>query len=249
MFKASLNNVSLLTDSISTIAEIIDEGILKITKDGISMVAADRAMVAVVDFQILATAFDKFDVDQEHSIGMNIANLLSVLKRATAEDRATFNLQDAKLEIVLENASRRRFIIPLLDISQEEVPPIDQLEFTGKAEVKPGILQSGIADAEVVADSVIFEAERNRFGMRAEGDISSAQLELEKGNQSLLDLKTDGDIKSRYPLDYLKKMIKAAKIAESVSLEWGQDYPMKLSFKSTDKVSLTFILAPRVAEE
>jgi len=249
MFKAALNNVSLLTDSISTIAELIDEGIFKINKEGISMVAADRAMVAVVDFQILATAFDKFDVDQDHSVGMNVANLLSVLKRATAEDKATFNLQDAKLEIVLENASRRRFVIPLLDISQEEVPPIDQLEFTCKAEVKPGILQSGIADAEIVADSVLFEADRNRFGMRAEGDISSAQLELEKGNQSLLDLKTDGDIKARYPLEYLKKIIKASKIANSVSLEWGQDYPMKLSFKSTDKVSLTFILAPRVSED
>lgn len=249
MFKATLSNVSLLTDSISSIAELIDEGIFKITKDSISMIAADRAMVAVVDFQILATAFEKFDVDQDHSIGMNIGNLLSVLKRASAEDKVTFNLQDAKLEIVLENASRRKFVIPLLDLSQEEVPPIEQLEFTGRAEVKPEILQSGIADAEVVADSVLFEAARDRFGMKAEGDISSAQLELEKGNQSLIEIKTDGDIKARYPLDYLKKMIKAAKIAESVSLEWGQDYPMRLSFKSTDKVSLTFIIAPRVSEE
>jgi proliferating cell nuclear antigen len=248
MFKASLNNVSLLTDSISTIAEIIDEGILKITKDGISMVAADRAMVAVVDFQILATAFEKFEADQEHSIGMNITNLLSVLKRATAEDRATFSLQGSKLEIVLENASKRRFVIPLLDLNKEEVPPIDQLEFTGKVEVKPEILQSGIADAEIVADSVLFEVSRDMFGMRAEGDISSSQLELEKGNKSLIDIKTDGDIKSRYPLDYLKKMIKASKIAQSVSLEWGQDYPMKLTFKSTDKVSLTFIIAPRVSD-
>ncbi|MDI6798714.1 MAG: hypothetical protein QMD12_01815, partial [Candidatus Aenigmarchaeota archaeon] len=202
MFKATLIDVSLLTDSISTIAELIDEGVFKITKDGISLIAADRALVAVVDFKILSTAFEKYEVDQEHSIGINIGNLLSVLKRAGAGDKATFNLQDSKLEIILENSSRRRFVIPLLDLSQEEVPPIEQLKFTSKAEIKPEVLQSGIADAEVVADSVLFEASRERFGMRAEGDISSAQLELEKGNEALLEIKTDGETRARYPLDY-----------------------------------------------
>lgn len=249
MFKAALADVSLLTNSISTIAELIDEGIFKISKDGIALTAADRAMVAVVDFKILSTAFEKFELDKDHSVGLNISNLLSVLKRASSEDKATFNLQDAKLEIVLENASRRRFVLPLLDLGQEEIPPIDQLEFTSMAQLNPRIIESGVADAEVVADSVLFESTPTRFGMRAEGDISSSQLELEKGNEALKELKADGEIRARYPLDYLKKMIKAAKIADSITLEWGQDYPMKLSFKSVDKVSLTFILAPRVSEE
>jgi proliferating cell nuclear antigen len=249
MFKAVLANVGLLTDSISTIAELIDEGLFKLGKDGVSLVAADRALVAVVDFKILSSAFEKYEIDEEKSIGLNITNLLSVLKRASAEDNATLTLQNSKLEIVLQNASRRRFVLPLLDLSQEEVPPVDQLEFSVSAELKPAVLQSGIADAEIVADSVLFEASPSRFGMRAEGDISSAQLELERGNQSLIELTGNAEVKSRYPLDYLKKMIKGAKIADSVKLNWGQDYPMKLEFKSKDKAQLSFILAPRVSEE
>src|SRR3990170_2238502 len=174
MFKATLADVNLLRDSISTIAELIDEGIFKVEKDSISMVAADRAMVAVVDFKILSTAFEKYEVDKEQAIGMNVGNLLSVLKRASIGDKVSFNLQDAKLEITLENSSKRKFVIPLLDLSQEEIPPIEQLEFTAKAELKPGIIESGIADAEVVADSVLFEASPGKFGMVAEGDVSSA---------------------------------------------------------------------------
>ena len=249
MFKATLKEVSLLRNSIATIGELIDEGIFKIEKDGISMIAADRAMVAVVDFKILSKAFEKYDIDKEQSIGMSVGNLLSVLKRAGAGDKISFNLQDAKLEIVLENSSRRRFVIPLLDLSQEEVPPIDQLEFTAKAQINPEIIESGIADAEVVADSVLFEGNDGKFGMRAEGDVSSAHLELERGNEALMELKTDGDVKARYPLSYLRKMLKAAKISDSVTLEWGQDYPMKLGFKAADKVNLEMILAPRVIEE
>jgi len=249
MFKATISNVKLFIDPMSSIAELIDEGIFKVSKDGISLVAADRAMVAVVDFKIQSSAFEKFDVESDQDIGMNIGNLLSVLKRTGAGDKITFNLLDSKLEVILENGSKRRFTIPILDLSKEEVPPIDQLEFTTRAEIKPDILQSGVDDAEVVADAILIEAGGNRFTMKAEGDISKAELELEKGNKNLIDLKSDGDTKARYPLDYLKKMIKGSKIADSVSIEWGQDYPMRISFKSGDKVSLTYILAPRVSED
>jgi len=249
MFKATLAKVSLLTDSIATIAELIEEGIFKIDKTGISLIAADRAMVAVVDFKISSSSFERYDIDKDHSAGINIGNLLSVLKRSGVGDKLTMDLKDSKLEIVLENASRRRFVIPLLDLNQDEIPPVDQLEFTTCVTLKPQVLQSGVDDAEVVSDAVLFEGSKERFGMRAEGDISSSQLELDKGNESMIDIKADGDVKARYPLDYLKKIMKAAKVADSVSLEWGQDYPMKLAFKASDKVSLSFILAPRVSEE
>jgi len=249
MFKATLTEAHWLTDSIATIGELIDEGVFKISKDGISLIAADRALVAVVDFKISSSLFEKYELDKDTQIGLNITNLLSVMKRAFGEDKLSLNLTDSKLEIVLENASKRTFHLPLLDLGQEEVPPIDQLEFKAIAEIKPEVIQYGIADADVVSDSVLFEASESRFGMKAEGDISSAQLELEKGNSSLINLKSDNEVKARYPLDYLKKMIKAAKLADSVTIQWGQDYPMKMSFKSGDKIHLSFVVAPRVSEE
>ncbi len=249
MFKSRLTDPSLFINSIATIGELIDEGIFKLEKDGISFIAADRAMVAVVDFKISSTAFEKYELDVEQSIGLNVTNFLSVLKRCGSGDKLSLSLQDNKLEVLIENSSKRRFVVPLLDLSKEEVPPIDQLEFTAKAIIKPDVIQSGIEDAEIIADAVLFEISGNKFIMKAEGDVSKAELELERGNEALIDLKADGEIRSRYPLGYLKKMIKASKIADSVSIQFGQDYPMKLEFKAGDKASLTMILAPRVSEE
>lgn len=249
MFKATLAEPQLLINSISTIAELIDEGQFKVSKNGISLVAADRAMVAVVDFNLSSSAFQNYEVEEEQTIGLNIGNLLSVLKRATGNDKITLSSHGKKLEILLEGNGRRRFTVPLLDLSQEEVPPIEQLEFGVSAEVKPDVLQSGVDDAEIVSDSILFETSPDKFLMRAEGDVSKTELELERGNSALIDLKTNGEVKSRYPLDYLKKMMKAAKIADSVVVRFGQDYPMKLSFKCGDKCSLQFVIAPRVSEE
>lgn len=248
MFKATLSNTSLLIDSVSTIAELIDEGIFKISKEGISLVAADRAMVAAVDFNLSASAFEKYEIDEPENIGLNIGNFLSVLKRAKGGDKLTLILHNSKLQVLIENSGKRRFTVPLLDLSQEEVP-LEQLEFTVKTELKPEVLQSGIEDAEIVADSVVFEVSPSKFLIKGEGDISRAELELEKGNKALLEIKSEGEVKARYPLEYLKKIIKASKMAEKVSLEFGQDYPMRIRFQAGDKCTLNFILAPRVSEE
>jgi len=158
-------------------------------------------------------------------------------------------LKENKLEIVMDNSSRRRFTVPLLDISQDEIPPIDQLDFQAKIRVKTDVLKSGIEDADIVGDSVIFEASPEKFNMKASGDVTSTELSLQKGSKSLLDLTASGSVVSRYPLEYLKKMIKAGKLADETTLKWSKDYPMRLDFSSVDKVSLGFVIAPRVAED
>ena len=249
MFKAVMSDSGLLKDSISTIGELIDEGVFKVGKNGLGLIAADRAMVAVIDFKLPATIFDKFEVDKEQSIAVNVTNLVSVLKRVGANEKLEMELKDNKLEITMTNASKRKFTVPLLDITQEEIPPINKLEFTAKAKVKADVLKNGIEDADIVSDSVVFEATKGSFSMRASGDISSAELILEKGNDALLDVNATGVIRARYPLDYLKKMIKAAKLANEINLRWSKDYPMRMDFTSVDKVSLGFVLAPRVSEE
>ena len=249
VFKATISNVDLLKDTVSTIGELIDEGIFKVDKNGLGFVAADRAMVAVVECRLPATVFEEFNVDGDYQIPVNITNFVSVLKRATSDDKLTLELKENKLDVLMKGKSTRRFTVPLLDITQEEIPPIDQLDFKAKSKIKADVLKNGIDDAEVVSDSVLFEANKDTFTMRATGDISSAELVLNKGDEALIDFQVRENVKSRYPLDYLKKMVKASKLSDEVSVMWSKDYPMKLTFKDVDKVELNFILAPRVQEE
>ena len=243
-----MSDSSLLRDSISTIGELIDEGIFKVDKNGLSLIAADRAMVAVVDFKLPATIFDKFEVDKEQTIAVNMTNLVSVLKRIGGNEKLELELKDNKLEIKMKNASTRKFMVPLLDITQEEIPPINQLDFKARVKIKADILKNGIEDADIVSDSIVFEASKDSFNLRASGDISSTELTLEKGNDALLDINATGVVIARYPLDYLKKIIKASKLADEINLRWSKDYPVRMDFTSVDKVSLGFVLAPRVSE-
>ncbi len=249
MFRAVLSEIELLKNSMPIIAEIIDEGVFRADKNGLSLVSADRTMVSVVDFRLLSTAFDEFEVDTDQFIGLNMANFVAILRRVKSGDKMLIELQDrGRLKITLQNGRKRSFEIPLLDITNEK-PPIDQLSFPGRVELDSQILEEGIDDADVIGDSVFFEANAEQFRMYAKGDVSSAELELNKKDKGLLKLGVAGPLKSQYPLEYLKKMIKANKIAPNLVIEFGQDYPLRMSFKNQDKLSLSFILAPRVSED
>ena len=56
-------------------------------------------------------------------------------------------------------------------------------------------------------------------------------------------------IKSKYSIEYLKKIIKGSKLADTVTLQFNKDYPLRLDYLVKDKLSLSIILAPRVSNE
>jgi len=249
MFKITLSNTDLLKNSIPVIAEIIDEGVFKIDSKGMSLVSPDRSMIALVDFHLLPSAFDEFKVTGENNVGLNLANFVAVIKRIKPGEKVILSKEDGsnKMEIVMKGKGTRKFEIPLLNITTEK-PPIEQLKFKSKVELDASVLEEGIADADIVDDSVVFEAEPHVFRIWAKGDMNSSQLELKKGEEGVEKIEVSETTKARYPLEYLKKMIKAAKFSEKVLLEYANDYPLRMVFKDLEKMHLSFVLAPRVEE-
>lgn len=249
MFEATIQNIQLLRDSIDTISQIIDEGVFRLKKEGIELIAADRAMVAVVDFKLLSSAFEKYDCGTETSIGLNLANFLTILRRA-GNDKVTLKLNEKenKLEVIIQGDSVRSLSIPIIDISSEDVPPISQLNFSASAEMKASVMEEGIFDADIVADSVIIESNDSMLKFRAEGDSSKAELKMEKNSHALLSIDSKDAVRARYPLDYLKKFVKAIRLVDNAKLYFGNDFPMKLELKG-ENIYLSMVLAPRVSEQ
>ncbi len=248
MFKAKLNNVDILRDSIATIAEFIDETGLHIKEKGLEMVAADRSVVVVVDFALYRNVFDEYSLDEERRIGINLQNLLQILKRAAPNDTVTMQLEDNKFRLTFEGTSTRHFVLPLIDISKDETPPLDKLQFSAFFRMNSDVLSSGIEDAELVTDSVIFTLRKDMLTLKSESDTTLMQLELQSGSDALKIIDIGEPVRARYSLDYLKKISKAKKIAPEASIAMSTDYPMKIDYDVPDRMRLGFVLAPRVEE-
>lgn len=247
-FSAKLSDLSLLRESMSAIAEIIDETEILVGAEGLRMVAADRAVVAVVDFSLGRGAFDEYDYQGDARFGLNLINFLRVLRRAAPNDVLKMTLADNRLELKLTGDSTRTFKLPVIDVSKQELPPLDKLEFTTTFEVQSEILGSGIEDADLITDSLIFIVHPDKLVLKADSDSAGAELELVPGQPAMRSLQASSVVRARYSLDYLKRIIKAKKLAETTKVSMASEYPMRIVFDVPGRAQLTFILAPRREE-
>jgi len=246
--KLTLAEPKYLKESISIISELVNETRFKVTKNAIELVAIDPANVAMVVFKLLSSAFSEYKVDKELEIAINLANFKQILRRAKPNDVVTLEIEANKLKIQLRSESTRTFMIPILDIERKDQKE-PELTFPLKIETTSAALNEAIEDVEIVAESVSFVAEPKKLTLIAEGDLSNASVEIKETEDTKMSMTGTGQIKAKYSVEYLKKMIQGSKISDQVEIQFNKDYPLKIEYKAVDKVLLKFILAPRVDNE
>ncbi len=248
-FEAVMDDVSLFRDSLSTVGEFLDETELHVNMDGIRLTASDRAVVVVVNLMLHRDYFLSYNYEQDVRIGVNLQNLLQIVKRAKPDEQVKLALEGNKLSISHTNEKNtvRNFSLPLIDISRDETPPLDKLDFPASVILNSEVLSSGVEDAEIVADSIVVTLRKDYFMLKAENDAKMAQLILQPSDTVKISDVIE-PMRSRYSTDYLKKITKAKKLSEEVELRLSNDYPLKVQYTVPGKVQLSFILAPRVEE-
>ncbi len=251
MFKAELSDTDMLKTSLQSISNVITEGVFQFNEDGVELIAADPAMVAMVDFELEDEAFDTYECDGKESVGVNIENLYSIIRRSNSDDTLTLSLNEekSKLQITMQNHSTRNFSLALLNLDDSDIPATRDLQFNVTADLKTSLFNDAIGDASVVADSVTISAEDESIIVRAAGDNSDAEFRIDRDSDGLIDIDNDGPAQSMFSLDYLNKMITAKKLSDTVKVKLGEDFPMRLDFQSPDNMHLGFILAPRIEED
>ncbi|MEJ2268078.1 MAG: hypothetical protein P8X70_03310, partial [Nanoarchaeota archaeon] len=146
------------------------------------------------------------------------------------------------LQIQIQDRIKRNFSLNLIEIEGEE-KKMPNLEFSSRVELNSGDLIASIEDCSVVGDSCSFIIQEGKFIIESKG-LNSARSEF-SGDEANIEAET---CKSRYSLEYLQKFMKGAKLCEKTILQFAQDHPLKVAFK-TEKMKLDFILAPRVETE
>jgi len=243
--KLTLADSRLLKDSVSIISDLVTEARFTITKDSIDLVAMDPANVAMVIFKLLSSSFTEYHVDKEVKIALNLNNLKQVLKRAGASDIVSLELEENKFKVVLKSSTTRTFYLPIIELDEKD-QRIPSLNFPISIKTQSSVLNDAIEDASIVAESVQFIAEQKKFIMAAEGDLSKAKVEIPADETTIITKEGEETLKAKYSIEYLKKMIQAGKLSDQVFIRFSNDYPLKLEYKSTDKLMMSFILAPRV---
>ena len=244
--KLTLAEPKFMKESVTIISDLVNEARFKINKNAIELVAMDPANVAMVIFKLLSSTFTEYDVDKEQEIAINLANLKQVMRRANQNDMLSLEIEDNKLKITLKGKSTRTFSLPIIELEEKD-QKVPELKFTATITMPCTVLNEAIEDADIVADSVSFIAEPNKFTLHAQGDLSQAKIDITDSGD--VKITAEPGARAKYSLEYLKKMINGSKLTDTVTIQFSKDYPLKLDYKTIDKVLLSFILAPRVEND
>ncbi len=239
----------ILKESINVISELVSEATLKFDQDKIEIVAMDPANVAMIVFKLLSSAFVEYSVEEPINLSISLDSLNQVLKRSKPSDtiNITLDQEKNKLKVQLKGNSTRTFNISLLELDESE-QKVPDLQFPVSINLHSSVFNDAIDDMDIVAESVALVAQKDNFKIEAEGNLNNASVDMQ-ASDSLNIKATDDKVKSKYSIEYLKKIVKGSKLSPQVAINFNKDYPLKVEYKVTDKLDLAFILAPRVSND
>jgi len=244
MFKGNIK-ADFLKGIIEATSILVDEVKLRITSDGLFARAVDPAHVGMIDFKLLAGAFEEYEADEESELGIDLDKIRGILKLASGEDIVSLSYgKEERLVIRIGNLTRK---IGLLDTSTMPDTKIPSLDLPAEVIIKTDELYKGIKASEAITDHIILQADPEGFELSAEGDTDTVKLKIPKSQLS--SLKCNEEVKSMFALDYFSDMVKSVK-SDEVTLYLGNDYPVKMMFHiAGENGEVMYLLAPRIESE
>ena len=231
------------------IKHVVEKRRLELSKNHTPVEVLQKICFAVEQIAEVVVNFDRYEyeIDEELEIAVNLDNLKQVLRRAKPADFIIIELLESKLKITLKGTSERVFTLSLINLSDDERQKVPALDFKSRIEIPSNLFNEAIEDMDVVSDSVAFEVKDKTFSVQAAGNLSTAKVSFKENDNLVIESKDN--VRSRYSVEYLKKIIKGSKLNDMCLIWLGNEYPLKIEYRVMDKVVLSTILAPRVSND
>ncbi|WP_178915810.1 DNA polymerase sliding clamp [Natronomonas gomsonensis] len=247
MFKAIVS-ADTLGDALDSVSVLVDECKIRLDEEGLTIRAVDPANVGMVDLELSERAFESYETDGG-VIGVNLDRLEDIVGMADAGQLVHLELDEEtrKLHIQLDGLEYTLALIDPDSIRQE--PDLPDLDLAAEIVIEGKDIARAVKAADMVSDHIALgvDADAEEFFVEAEGDTDDVHLEL--GREDLIDL-TAGEARSLFSLDYLKDMNKAIPKDAEVTMELGEEFPVKMHFDFAEGDGhVTFMLAPRIQSE
>lgn len=247
--KITLADTKVLNKATEIISSIVTEANLKVSKEGIQLVALDPSNVLQVMFTMDKENFTEFDVKESIELGLNWTHVNKVLKRL-GKDIIKIEAEDKKpsrIKISSVSDFAGSVTLPLIELGKQAKPI--NLNVDAEARMRSVDFTEAIRIIELASDHILIETKDKEISIKGKGDTASAETQGYMDTEIKYLKKDVKTTRSKYSSDFINKIIAAESLAEMVELELGTDNPLGVKYSNKDKFTLSFVLAPRVDDD
>ena len=151
----SISKADEIKKVIDVVSSFISEANLRFNEQGISLKAVDQSQIALVDFLIPKKAFEIFKIESG-LVGLNLEELNKVLQRINPTDKLELNLKDSFLELNVLDEMKRKFTLPLIDVTETELE-LPKVKYDFELVVPARLVKEALKDAGIFSSSVLLK--------------------------------------------------------------------------------------------
>nr|XP_031857659.1 proliferating cell nuclear antigen (pcna) [Kwoniella shandongensis]KAA5524731.1 proliferating cell nuclear antigen (pcna) [Kwoniella shandongensis] len=184
MLEARVKQASVLKKLLDAIKELVTDGNLDCTDEGIALQAMDNSHVALVSLKLVAEQFESYRCDRNMPLGVNLGSLTKILKCAKDNDVVTFKAPDDadSLGMVFESPKEDRvgeYEMKLMDIDQEHLG-IPDTQYDATITMSSAEFQRICRDLAALGESVKIEASKEGVRFSSEGEVGNGSVLLKQ---------------------------------------------------------------------
>lgn len=246
----SVENAKSFRDAVSSIANLVGEGVFEATPEGLRLKAIDPSQISMVSFFMPSSAFSMYDAskkEKKESFGVDIEKLIKVLDRARPDEKLVVSLEKNEMVVEFVGGKRKRtFRMPLLDLGEgvQKEPPISYKNYI---KMNDSLLKESIKDAKLISSHLRFLISDGVLRLEVAGENSRMVSEYEEGEE-VLEMKAEGNVRATFPLNYLDDIVKGSSAGSIITLYLETDSPLKVTYE-VGGATVVYYLAPRMEVE
>ncbi|WP_049928533.1 hypothetical protein [Halopiger goleimassiliensis] len=255
-----VGRVDDLRAALDVLGTVVDECLLRWRPDGIHVTAVDPALVAMVDLELPADAFEYYSAG-DRAIGVDLKRLDEVLSLADRERAVRFTGYPDQGSLRIESGDLE-YAIGLLDPDAIRTPPSpEEFDLDGVERATVGTtgrrIGAAVRAAETVADFLeigVVPGTDPTFYVAAAGDtdemvLSVAEDELRSISTAECDQSTDA-IRSLFSVQYLREFERALPADADVRVRVATEAPLEIRFDvAAGEGAVTYLLSPRIRQQ
>jgi proliferating cell nuclear antigen len=225
---------------------------------GLIIKEVNKAGSILVYSKLDADKFDKYKYNyhkKKITIGVNLDNLLIILKCMSNMDKMTWALDDEdinKLIIILENTDKKEkkiFRLNLSDLDDEKLE-IDPIDFPYAAYFPATDFHKYCKDMSLITEKIEIKCTNNKVSFGIKGaDICDADFEISETNGGLsIEINTNNKneiVQGVFSLKWLNVFTKCTNLSPQVVLYLKNDYPLIIKYLVAALGEVKFVLSQK----
>jgi proliferating cell nuclear antigen PCNA len=223
-------------------------------KDKFYIQGMDSSHVSMFDINITNDWFDKYEVENDICIGVNINILSKIL--STRNDKQDIHLNYSldntdKLNVDFlsdESSYNKYFVVPLVDIDSELLS-VNDMDSSIILKMDSRKFKQLIDQIHSFSDVVKFKSIEDNLFIETDSDETLMKIELTDKNSDIESLTIKNNLTCSFNTKFIHNMCMFFKISETVEVKLDDGIPLQIIYKINENSSVKIFLAPKMGDD